>query len=101
MKKRPVIISIAVVLGMIGAIFVLIGSIIVMAISPFIGIITLLIAFFQIAVLAGLWKMKRWALITYTVLFILGLFGGNTQWYNIILPILVIVFGFISYKEMD
>lgn len=98
--NRPIIISIAVILGMIGAVLGLIASITAIAVFPLVGVIALIISLIQIAILMGLWNMKRWALIVYTVLFVIDLFTRDvTIW--IILPILVIIFGFLHYKDME
>ena len=99
--RRPIVITIAVILGMIGAILGLIGSIAALAILPLIGIIMVAVSILQIAILVGLWNMRRWALITYTVLFVVSLFGGNIRWWDIVIPVLVIIFGFLHYREMD
>jgi len=98
--NRPIIITIAVILGMIGAVLGLIASITAIAVFPLVGVIALIISLIQIAILMGLWNMKRWALIVYTVLFVINLFTRDiTIW--IILPILVIIFGFLHYKDME
>jgi len=99
-RSRPIIISIAVVLGMIGAVIGVIGSIAVLAVFPLVGVIALIISLIQIAILMGLWNMKRWALIVYTVLFVINLFTKDVTFW-IIIPILVIIFGFLHFKDMD
>jgi len=99
--NRPIIITIAVILGMIGAVIGLIGSIAVIAVVPLVGVFALIISLIQIAILMGLWNMKRWALIVYTVLFVINLFSRDVNFWVIIIPILVIIFGFLHYKDME
>ncbi len=98
--NRPIIISIAVILGMIGAVLGLIASITAIAVFPLVGVIALIISLIQIAILIGLWNMKRWALIVYTILFVINLFTTDITFW-IIIPILVIIFGFLHYKDME
>ena len=98
--NRPIIISIAVILGMIGAVLGLIASITAIAVFPLVGVIALIISLIQIAILIGLWNMKRWALVVYTILFVINLFTTDITFW-IIIPILVIIFGFLHYKDME
>ena len=97
--NRPIIITIAVILGMIGAVIGLIGSIAVIAVFPLVGVIALIISLIQIAILMGLWNMKRWALMVYTVLFVINLFTTDITFW-VIIPILVIIAGFLHYRDM-
>ncbi len=97
---RPLIITIAVILGMIGAGTAFIFTLFVVGLIPIVGIIMILFPLIQIAILTGLWRMKRWALIVYTVFFAIDAITTPPDIFMII-PLLVIIAGFMNYRDMD
>jgi len=104
--KRPFTVSLAVILGSIGVLIVFattILSFITLGNQPDIaiaGLSILIFALFQLYILMGLWHMKKIALITYTVLFVAMLLLGVNRWYALIIPIVVLIFGYNHYREM-
>ncbi len=53
----------------------------------------------------GLWTMKKWGIITYTILFAINqvvlLASGVWNIFALVLPAIVIAIGFSKYKLMD
>ncbi|MCX6752058.1 MAG: hypothetical protein NTZ87_00960 [Candidatus Nomurabacteria bacterium] len=55
--------------------------------------------------LYGLWNMKKWSVILYTVLFaislIVSLMGGGFTFFGIIVPVILLVVMYMNYQLMD
>ncbi len=110
-KKRPGIITGICIIGFIGLALTLI-SIIILAVSdslylmpdsymPFF-LVTLGIG---IASMIGLWNMKRWAVYTYTLNFVIGLIfslsTGTADFLSFIIPIIVIIIIWANFQIME
>ena len=100
---RPGIITFAVIMGMIGAVILLVGAISYMGQTGLEGGI-ILYTIVQIAIFIGLWNMKKWALIGYTISFVIGIFinlayGGGL--FGILIPLLVVISGWKNVEEMS
>ncbi len=104
--KRPISVSIAVVLGSIGVFIVFFSTITTFIASAEIkelaqsGLFVLLFSLIQLYILMGMWHMKKMALIVYTALYISILLFGVNHWYSLIMPIFVIAFGYLHYRDM-
>jgi hypothetical protein len=58
-----------------------------------------------IAVIIGLWRMKRWSVGLYAALFVANqlilIISDSWTWTSVILPPIVLIVGFNNYEDMD
>ena len=101
MQKQPPV-AIIVVCAVL-AVFTLLGltSIFAGGLWSLYGIVDTLLS---IAVIYGLWMMKKWSVILYTILFLIGLVislmnGGLS--FMLIVPILLLVVMYMNYSLME
>jgi len=113
---RPVVITIICILGFIG-----VGAIVLMALFAltggavsgtgfglpltWAGILLLAMSLVQLWPLLGMWNMKKYGVIAYTVLFVIGqlsvIIDGRMNWWSFVVGLAVIAMGFSCYNQMD
>lgn len=110
--KRPVIISIICVLGLLGGILSLAGILIPAARAMLVesyGVLfvalTAVVSILTFASLLGFWKMKKWGLYVYIAATLLGIAGGVYLGlpFNIlsyVVPAAIILIGFLYFKRL-
>ena len=105
-KNRPVAITIICILGLIGVAAVVVSSISLKEHSLTISLIPLLTGgAIGLACMIGLWKMKKWAIILYSVMFVVNIVIGiayhSLDLKNLIFPTIVTIVGWVYYGQMD
>ena len=75
------------------------------AVSPYYPLFLIVSAFVGLIAYAGIWMMKKWGVITFTVLFVINNIALFTigQWNPLVLvlPIIFIALLFWKYKSMS
>ncbi len=99
-KLPPIIIMIAVAIGLVGGVIGIVESFELMSTDQAAGYVLLAISIFEIVLMLGLWFMKKWALIVYTVIFVVDIFTGSIS-LSIILPIAVILVSWMNFKQFS
>ncbi len=105
--KRPLIITIICTIWVIAAVLSFPGSFSVAAKSigswyPPYSVFSLIVGFVGVI---GLWMMKKWGLILYTTISLISqfvlIFGGLWNIFTLLVPSIVIIIGFLKFKEME
>jgi len=91
---------IAVAIGLVGGVIGIVESFELMSTDQAAGYVLLAISIFEIVLMLGLWFMKKWALIVYTVIFVVDIFTGSIS-LSIILPIAVILVSWMNFKQFS
>jgi len=90
----PLGIKIICVLGALGGIFGLLGSLVMLGASPLLGLFALVISAAQLVVVFGLWNLRSWAWTVAMVVYGLGalgdILGGNVV--GLLISLIVIVY---------
>jgi hypothetical protein len=114
--SRPVVITIICILGFIG-----VAAIVLMALLAltggassdiglglpltWAGILLLAMSLVQLWPLLGMWNMKKYGVIAYAVLFVIGqlsvIINGRMNWWSFVVGLAVIAVGFSYYNQMD
>jgi hypothetical protein len=103
---RPVAITVLCILGMIGAAFTIpmVFTNIARQIGPWYPPYLAFSALVGGICMVGYWKMRRWAVLTYTTFFVLNqvalFFTGHWNAFAILIPGIVIAIGFSYWSRM-
>lgn len=113
---RPAVITVICILGFIG-----VGAIVLMALFAltggagygtgfglpltWAGILLLAMSLVQLWPLVGMWNMKKYGVIAYSVLFVIGqlsvMIDGRINWWSLVVGLVVIAIGFSYYNQME
>lgn len=111
-SKRPLLITIFCVIGFIGSLFVAAGLLIPSArqmLEQQYGVSFLFVTFIVLVLgltgLIGIWMMRKWGVYTYSGMAVLsigyGLMTGlSSGLLSYLLPIVVVIIGFVYLKQM-
>ncbi len=110
-SNRPGIITAFCIIGFIGTVITIIAipigySSVAESIGEWYPPYLVLTAIINLACIVGLWMMKKWSIIIYTVSFaineiIVGLATGDWHIYSLIIIAAIIAFVFSKYDEME
>ncbi len=106
MVERPVIITVICIIGFIGLLFVvpIIFSEIAKSVGAWYPPYLVFSTIIGLVCMIGLWMMKKWSIIAYTLFVVINqvvmITFGVWNIFALIIPGIVIVIGFLNYKKM-
>ena len=104
--NRPALISIVCILGWVGSAFAILSSLLLLALgnAVWVGVFSGVVTVVGVIILIGIWRMRRWAVLAYTGLFVVSqivlLLLGIWNIFSLF-PVFVLLVFWYFYPEMS